>query len=160
MNELENQQQQRNWKGKLRKVENGFGAPTDSKFQFQGQLAGFKISLDENENICGLVCKFHDGQGIREERVQGKRSNVELNWVVEQGDEIGKIYGSFTEQSYLSELVVVSRKGKSGVFGSRSQDSFSLEIKKDEKVNGCFGSVRELGQDKRITELGFWIERE
>ena len=47
MNELENQQE-RNWKGKYRKVENGFGGPTDMKFQFEGELAGFKVSLDEN----------------------------------------------------------------------------------------------------------------
>ena len=54
---------------------------------------------------------------------------------------------------------MVSKKGKSGVFGSRAQDSFSIEISKDERISGCFGSVRELGKDKRITELGFWIER-
>lgn len=37
---------EREWKGKYRKVEHGFGAPTDKKFQFQGYLTGFQISLD------------------------------------------------------------------------------------------------------------------
>lgn len=65
---------------------------------------------------------------MREENVQGKRSNIELTWSVDENDEIAKIYGSFTEQSYLNELVVVSREGKSGVFGSRAQDSFNITI--------------------------------
>lgn len=39
---------EREWKGKFRKVEHGFGAPADKKFQFQGNLLGFKVSLDEN----------------------------------------------------------------------------------------------------------------
>lgn len=65
-----------------------------------------------------------------------------MQWVAEKDDSIAKIYGSFTEQSYLNELVVVSRTGKSGVFGSRAQDSFTLTVEQNEMVSGCFGSVR------------------
>lgn len=52
------QANQREWKGKYRKVQHGFGAPGDKKFQYQGNLVGFRISLDENEAICGLGCVF------------------------------------------------------------------------------------------------------
>lgn len=37
---------EREWKGKYRKIEHGFGAPGDKKFQFQGNLTGFQVSLD------------------------------------------------------------------------------------------------------------------
>ena len=46
LNEMNIKQEERNWKGKYRKVENGFGGPTDERFQFQGKLKGFKISQD------------------------------------------------------------------------------------------------------------------
>ena len=37
---------EREWKGKARKAEHGFGAPSDKRFQFQGEFIGFKISVD------------------------------------------------------------------------------------------------------------------
>ena len=118
---------------------------------------GFKICQDENQSICGLICIFKDKNGKREENVQGKRSNIELQWIVNPNEKIAKLYGSFTEQSYLNELVIVSDSGRSGVFGSAAQDSFNIDLKENERISGCFGAYRELGQDRRITELGFWI---
>ena len=78
---------------------------------------------------------------------------------MDAGDKIAKISGSFTEQSYLHELILISKNGKSGIFGSTSSDSFAFRIDENEKITGCFGSVRELGMDRRITELGFWVEK-
>ena len=47
---------EREWKNstKSRKVDHGFMAPTDERFQMVGKLRGFKVFLDENEAICGL----------------------------------------------------------------------------------------------------------
>ena len=104
-----------------------------------------------------MICIFKDKNGKREENVQGKRSNIELQWIVNPNEKIAKLYGSFTEQSYLNELVIVSDSGRSGVFGSAAQDSFNIDLKENERISGCFGAYRELGQDRRITELGFWI---
>lgn len=105
------------------------------------------------------MCIFKDGGRRREERLQGSSSSIELEWVVDSGDCISKISGSFTQQSYLNELILMSRNGKSGIFGIASTDAFALKIGSDERVSGCYGSVRELGMDRRITELGFWVEK-
>ena len=39
---------QREWKGKARKVEHGFMAPTDERFQTLGVLKGLKFFIDES----------------------------------------------------------------------------------------------------------------
>ena len=62
--------------------------------------------------------------------------------MVDPGDRISKISGSFTEQSYLHELILISKNGKSGIFGSSSADSFTFRINEDEKISGCYGAVR------------------
>ena len=45
---------------------------------------------------------FKNGNGKKEESIQGNRSSIELEWTVDSGDSIAKISGSFTEQSYLN----------------------------------------------------------
>ena len=87
----------------------------------------------------------------KEGELQGSRSSIELEWSVGEGDSISKISGSFTEQSYLSELVLISRMGKSGLFGSSSVDLFGFRINDDERISGFFGSIRELGADRRVS---------
>jgi hypothetical protein len=44
------------------------------------------------------------------------------------GDEIGRILGSFTEQGYLGEIVLVSRTGLNGRFGSSFTDAFQFNL--------------------------------
>jgi hypothetical protein len=47
-----------NGKESIEKLSTGFGAPGDKKFQFQGNLIGIQVSLDENEAICGIAFSF------------------------------------------------------------------------------------------------------
>ena len=101
--------------------------------------------------ICGLSCIFLDGKNRKYEELQGSRSSIELEWVIDSGDKIVKVSGSFTEQSYLHELVLISKNGKTGIFGSPSADPFTFAVKEDERINGLLGSVRELGGDRRFT---------
>jgi len=58
------------------------------------------------------------------------------------GDKIIKLSGSFTEQSYLNEIIVISKNGNSGIFGASSTDAFTFRIADNERISGCFGSVR------------------
>jgi hypothetical protein len=46
---------EREWKGKMRKVSRGYAMPTDTMFQESGILLGFKAYLDENKFIVGLL---------------------------------------------------------------------------------------------------------
>jgi hypothetical protein len=43
--------------------------------------------------------------------------------------------------------------------GNANPDSFQFNLETDETFTGIFGGIRRLGQDFRITEIGFWVSK-
>jgi hypothetical protein len=70
---------------------------------------------------------------------------------------VAEIYGSFTEQGYLAEVILKTWRGTIGTFGSPQDDKFHFRVDYGEYFSGMFGGYRRLGQDVRFTEVGFWI---
>ena len=78
---------------------------------------------------------------------------------MQPNDAVNRITGSFTEQGYLASLALASLYGQSYNFGSPEKDVFNFDLSQGEFFSGVFGGLRRLGQDVRITEIGFWISR-
>jgi hypothetical protein len=43
--------------------------------------------------------------------------------------------------------------------GNSQSDTFEFNLESEENFSGFFGGIRRLGQDTRITEIGFWISK-
>jgi hypothetical protein len=43
--------------------------------------------------------------------------------------------------------------------GNTHSDQFQFSLEPNEMFTGIFGGIRKLGQDIRITEIGFWISK-
>jgi hypothetical protein len=86
----------------MRKVSMGYMMPTDQQFQESGKMMGMKVYLDENRTICGLGTIMTVNGSKYESRPIGAPTNIELKWEVQEGDELTRILGSFSEQGYLA----------------------------------------------------------
>jgi hypothetical protein len=62
-----------------------------------------------------------------------------------------KIIVSFSEQGYLSEIILNSRIGGGARLGYPNSDQFTFTLEQDEFFTGIFGGIRRLGQDIRLT---------
>ena len=51
---IEGLQDEREWKGRMRKVSKGYTTPSDRLFQDNGLLVGLTVFLDENRMITGF----------------------------------------------------------------------------------------------------------
>jgi hypothetical protein len=51
-----------------------------------------------------------------------------LKWEIKEDDQINKINGSFTEQGYLAEIILVSNKGLNARFGNSYSDAFMFKV--------------------------------
>ena len=80
-----------------------------------------------------------------------------LKWEVKQGDQISEVSGSFTEQGYLAQINLKTWRGETGIFGYPESDEFKFSAEYGQYFSGIFGGLRKLGQDVRVTEIGFWI---
>lgn len=56
--------------------------------------------------------------------------------------------------------MMISGNGKIAKFGNDNQDSFNFRLENDESFTGIYGGLRKLGQDTRITEIGFFISKQ
>jgi hypothetical protein len=43
--------------------------------------------------------------------------------------------------------------------GNTKTDQFQFNLEPNEIFSGIFGGIRRLGQDFRITEIGFWASK-
>lgn len=90
----------------------------------------------------------------------GSRTNNEQMWFLQPQDKVAFIEGSMTEQGYLSQLTFMSKMGLGTRFGiNPSVNKFNCQIDTNEDMNGIYCAVRKLGNDTRITELGFWLSK-
>jgi hypothetical protein len=62
-----------------------------------------------------------------------------------------RIIVSFSEQGYLSEIILNSRSGAGARLGYPNSDQFTFTLDQDEFFTGIFGGIRRLGQDIRLT---------
>jgi hypothetical protein len=86
-------------------------------------------------------------------------TSIEVKWELEPGDQISQIEGSFTDQGYLAQVNFKTWRCAQGVFGTAENDKFNFTVEYGEVFSGIFGGTRQLGQDIRITEIGFWIQK-
>ena len=79
---------------------------------------------------------------------------------LQPNDKLGFIDGSFTEQGYLSQFLLVSTMNFGVRFGTEvGSNKFNCRIEQDESVTGISCAVRKLGKDTRVTELGLWLSK-
>jgi hypothetical protein len=77
---------EREWKGKMRKLSMGYTIPTDEIFQESGKVNGLKVFLDENTFITGVVAIMKTNSIRAESRVFGSASNNEQKWECPEGE--------------------------------------------------------------------------
>lgn len=87
---------QREWKGKPRKVTFGFMDSNDSLHKLSGIFRGIKVWIDESQLICGLGFFYKENNVDLESGVIGTRTNNELMWVLQPQDKVAYIEGSLT----------------------------------------------------------------
>lgn len=112
---------EREWTGKPRKVSFGFMDSKDAMHKFTGNLHGLKIWIDDSQLICGLSFIYQEDEKektTKESGVMGSKTNIELKWELQKGDHIARIDSSFTEQGYLSQILISTRNGLSAKFGN------------------------------------------
>lgn len=77
---------------------------------------------------------------------------------MQAGDAIKKIRGSFSPEGYLGEVVFQTANGFNAQFGTNyPQDPFEFNLEQGEVFVSIFGGLRRMGQDIRITEIGFTV---
>ena len=119
---------------------------------------GLKAYLDENRYLTGLAPILR-ANGVRKWiQPSGKVTELELKWQLQAGDSIKKIRGSFSREGYLAEVLFETISGFNAQFGAYSGDEpFQFTLEQGEVFVSIFGAMRTMGQDVRITELGFTV---
>ena len=119
---------EREWKGKTRKVSKGYTNPTDQLFQESGQVTGLKVFFDQNKYIAGIAAILLAKNQRLQSKIFGNITDNELKWESQYGDSIVKIKGSFTDEGYLAEIVLTSRNKIVSRFGNSSNDGFQFSL--------------------------------
>lgn len=121
--------EQREWNGKTRKVTFGYMDSNDSLHKITGTFRGIKVWTDETKLICGLsfICNEHNIDN--ESGVIGTRTPNELFWMLQPNDKLALVDGSFTEQGYLAQLMLVSALNLGARFGTETgPNTFNSKI--------------------------------
>jgi hypothetical protein len=84
--------------------------------------------------------------------VIGTRTQNEISFGLQPNDKLGYIDGSFTDQGYLGQFLLVSAMNFGMKFGTEEgTNKFNCRIEQGESVTGISCAVRKLGKDTRIT---------